>query len=362
VGASASGRQQADDPAVVQVFVDKGVVDTQPDLLRAIDAYFDAHANLTSLATPPAIVPGGESVKNDPDALEAVLRRIDEARLCRRSYVLVIGGGAVLDIVGFAAATAHRGVRLVRLPSTTLSQADSGVGVKNGVNRFGKKNFLGVFAPPWAIVNDTDLLATLSDRDWRAGFSEAAKVALVKDRLFFRQIAERAAAIRERNMGIALPIVRQSAELHARHIVEGGDPFELTHARPLDFGHWAAHKLEAMTDYRLRHGEAVAIGIALDATCSALCGYLAWDVAAEICDVLGALGLPAYDEALNDTERLLDGLEEFREHLGGRLTVPLLRGIGESFDAHEIKAARVREAVERLVATCKVRQPQRAAS
>ena len=92
----------------------------------------------------------------------------------------------MLDAVGFAAAIAHRGIRLVRLPTTTLAQADSGVGVKNGVNLFGKKNWLGAFAVPWAVLNDTALLATLPDRDFVAGFSEAVKVALLKSPEVFR--------------------------------------------------------------------------------------------------------------------------------------------------------------------------------
>ena len=93
--------------------------------------------------------------------------------------MVAIGGGAVLDAVGYAAATAHRGVRLIRVPTTVLSQDDSAVGVKNGINAFGKKNFVGSFAPPHAVLNDFDLLRTLQDRDWRAGISEAVKVALL---------------------------------------------------------------------------------------------------------------------------------------------------------------------------------------
>src|SRR6202022_3179540 len=112
---------------------------------------------------------------------ERMLKVFHAAGLDRRSYVVVVGGGAVLDAVGFAASIAHRGIRLVRLPTTTLAQADSGVGVKNGVNLFGKKNWLGAFAVPWAVINDTAMLATLPDRDFVCGFSEAVKVFLLKD-------------------------------------------------------------------------------------------------------------------------------------------------------------------------------------
>lgn len=335
------------DRSRVLVFVDTGLADARADLRPRIEAYFDAHRQRNEPANGVQLVPGGEPVKNDPATLEAVLRAIHDARLCRQSYVVAVGGGAVLDLVGYAAAIAHRGVRLVRLPTTTLSQADSGVAVKNGVNAFGRKNYLGTFSPPWAVINDTDLLETLSDRDWHSGFSEAVKIGLVKDRGLFTRIAADAARIQRRDASAALPVLRRSVELHLQHIVTCGDAFELTHARPLDFGHWAAHKLEQLTDFRLRHGEAVAIGVALDSIYSALAGHLPWREAETICGCLRALGLALCHQALLRSE-LLDGLEEFREHLGGPLTITLLRRIGEGFDVHAIDRPTMLEAIQRL--------------
>ena len=240
------------------------------------------------------------------------------------------------------------GVRLVRLPTTTLSQADSGIGVKNGINAFGKKNYLGTFSPPWAILNDEAFLSTLSDRDWRCGFAEAVKVGLVKDAALFESIEVKAAKIQRRDARAALPVIRESAEMHLRHITEGGDPFELISARPLDFGHWAAHKLEQMTGFELRHGEAVAIGLALDATYSVKIGLLDPAEGDRILRCLSALGFRLYDDAMADSDTLLQGLDEFREHLGGVLTLAMLRGIGDSVDLHEIEAAWVRESIEYL--------------
>jgi 3-dehydroquinate synthase len=188
--------------------------------------------------------------------------------------VLGIGGGAVLDMVGYAAATAHRGIRLIRVPTTVLAQNDSGVGVKNGINAFGKKNFLGTFAPPYAVLNDIDFLTTLDDRDWRSGIAEAVKVALIKDANFFEFITTNAKALARRDMDSMQHLVYRCAQLHLNHIANSGDPFEKGSSRPLDFGHWAAHKLEQLTHYNLRHGEAVAIGIALDTTYSYMAGML----------------------------------------------------------------------------------------
>ena len=254
----------------MQFFVDEHVAEARPAVLSDLARVVAENPGRCLPAGPVNVVPGGEAIKNDRDELDRILKAFHDADLDRRSYVVVIGGGAVLDAVGFAAAIAHRGLRLVRLPTTTLAQADSGVGVKNGVNLFGKKNWLGAFAVPWAVINDTALLATPPDRDFIAGFSEAVKVSLLKSPPVFDRLCRTACRIRRRDLAAALPIIRASAEWHRTHITQGGDPFESREARPLDFGHWSAHKLEAMTDFRLRHGEAVAIGLAIDAVYSTL--------------------------------------------------------------------------------------------
>jgi 3-dehydroquinate synthase len=325
------------------VVVDAGVTAARPELLDEIASYCLAHGEALALAGPVLTLPGGEQVKNDPAALTAVERAIHDARLCRHSYVVAIGGGALLDVVGFAAAIAHRGVRLIRIPTTVLAQDDSGVGVKNGVNGFGEKNYRGAFAPPFAVVNDLDFLSTLSDRDWRSGTSEAVKAALIRDAAFFESLEADAERLVARDTAAMERLVRRSAALHLEHIATGGDPFEQGSSRPLDFGHWSAHKLEGLTDHALRHGEAVAIGIALDATYSWVTGRLAEDDWRRILALLRALGFRLWaPELAHDLDRpsrdtsVLHGLEEFREHLGGRLTILLLAGIGEPVEVHEI--------------------------
>jgi 3-dehydroquinate synthase len=279
-----------------------------------------------------------------------MLKVFEAADLDRHSYVVVIGGGAVLDAVGFAAAIAHRGLRLVRLPTTTLAQGDSGVGVKNGVNLFGKKNWVGSFAVPWAVVNDSGLLATLPDRDFVCGFSEAVKVALLKDPVFFAEVCEAAPRIARRDPDAALPVIRRSARLHLDHITRGGDPFELLEARPLDFGHWSAHKLEPLTGYALRHGEAVAIGLAIDTVYSSLALGLPESDVARVLRCLRELYLPLGHPILHNPEVLFAGLEEFRQHLGGRLTLTLLRGVGDPVEVHEIDERLMTAAIERVAA------------
>lgn len=328
------------------VMIDSGVFDAWPGIAERIETYFHSHARVLQIAGRIEPVTGGEQAKNDSSVVERTQQLINEHGICRQSYVIAIGGGAMLDAVGYGASTAHRGVRLVRIPTTTLAQGDAGIGIKNGINAFGKKNFLGSFNLPWAVINDSRFLTTLSDRDWRCGLSEAVKVALVKDAAYFETIASAAAKLRARDEAVLPAILQRCAELHLQHIVDGGDPFELTTARPLDFGHWAAHKLEQMTNFALRHGEAVAIGLAIDVQYSALSGRIAARDAEAACACLTKLGFHLSHEALSDMDLLLQGLEEFREHLGGELTIALLAGIGEQVDVHEIDLPLMRRAIE----------------
>jgi 3-dehydroquinate synthase len=331
-------------PSRMIVVLDRGVLDHHPRLVARIEEYCHRHRTVLTLAGPVMVVPGGEAVKNDPRHVEEIHGAINGAGLCRHSYVMAVGGGAVLDAAGFAAATAHRGIRLLRMPTTVLAQDDSAMGVKNGINAFGKKNYLGTFAPPFAVINDASFLKTLSDRDWRAGASEAIKAALIKDRTFFDFLEQSAAALKARDLAVMQQVIRRCAALHLTHIATSGDPFELGSSRPLDFGHWAAHKLEHLTEYRLGHGEAVAIGIALDTTYSYLAGFLPEDDWRRILSLLPAIGLSVYVPELgrdldvaDAPASVLRGLDEFREHLGGELTVLMLRSIGAPFDVHEIR-------------------------
>ena len=337
-----------DAPAKVQFFVDDHVVAARPEIVSDLAGIVAGDPSRCIQAGDVQVVPGGEAIKNDRDELDRILRAFHDVDLDRRSYVVVVGGGAVLDAVGFAAAVAHRGIRLIRLPTTTLAQADSGVGVKNAVNYFGKKNWMGAFSVPWAVINDTTLLSTLPDRDFIAGFSEAVKVALLKSPAVFDRLCRDAASIRRRDLGAAMPMIRASVEFHLTHITRGGDPFEAREARPLDFGHWSAHKLEPLTSFTLRHGEAVALGVAIDSVYSSLALGLPERDAGRILRCLADLGFALEHPALRDPEPLFDGLEEFRQHLGGRLTVTMLRGVGDPVDVHEVDLGLMREAIGRV--------------
>lgn len=349
-------------PPKVLVVVDEGVKEHHPMLLADIRQYGRLHEERFRLIDGILVVPGGEPAKNDPELVNKVLEAVEAYGIDRHSYVLAIGGGAVLDMVGYAASIAHRGVRLVRVPTTVLSQNDSGIGVKNGINFFGKKNFLGAFDPPYAVINDAHFLLTLDDRDWRAGIAEAIKVALIKDAAFFEQLEREAEAVAQRAMAPMQDQIFRCAELHAEHI-RGGDPFEKGSSRPLDFGHWAAHKLEQMTGFELRHGEAVAIGIALDVIYSHLIGILDEASCLRVIRLIETLGFSLFVPELkqNLTRRdggdsVLKGLEEFREHLGGELTIMLIEKIGHGVEVHEMDADLIIKSIEKLEQLAGARQ------
>jgi 3-dehydroquinate synthase len=358
------GRGPGEAPPRVAVYLDAGLAAARPRLRAEITAY--ARARNLALVHPPCVVPGGERAKRGPAQAMRVARELLAARVDRQSYVLAVGGGAVLDAVGLGAALAHRGVRLVRAPSTTLAQNDAGIGVKNGVNHQGQKNALGVFAPPWAVLNDLDLLDSLPDEAWIAGHAEAFKVAMIRDGAFFARLCRDAPRLRARDRAAQARAVVRCAELHLRHIGASGDPFELGTARPLDYGHWSAHQLERMTGCALAHGPAVAIGIALDAAYAARIGLLDPRVAARLARGLRACGFRLDHPALTRRRpdgalELFDGLDAFREHLGGELTLTLPVAAGRAREVHTIDRAAMEACARALSAPPRTRPTASAA-
>ena len=348
-------------PHRMLAFVDAGVAAAFPDLAGRIARYAEAHRDAILLLVAPYVVPGGEAIKNDLPGFVGRLDQLVEQRMCRHSVVLVVGGGAVLDAVGLAAALVHRGLRLVRVPTTVLAQDDSGVGVKNAINYRNTKNLLGTFAPPFAVLNDFDFLRSLPESGWTDGIAEAFKVAIIKDRPFFDWLCAHAAALRERDESDMEYLVRRCAELHLEHIRANGDPFEYGQARPLDFGHWSAHRLEALSGYAISHGRAVAIGLVLDAWYAVLNRWL--DVASfeALYEGLSSVGFDLWHELLEAAGEegvllLWHGLHEFREHLGGHLCITMPRGVGSKHEIHEMNQDQVHAAVRKLKELARARR------
>ena len=336
----------------VLVLLDSGVAEANPCLADKIFRYFTVHTDILNLVTEPMILQGGEPCKNDWSLVEKIWQAVEFHKICRHSYIIAIGGGAFLDLAGFGASTAHRGIRLIRMPTTTLSQGDGGVGVKNGVNYFGKKNWVGNFSVPFAIVNDLEFLSSLPERTCRDGIIEAIKVALIRDKDFYHYLRDHASnlgRLETRQLELA---IRRSAENHVDHIATSGDPFEYGSARPLDFGHWVAHKLEQLSEFKVSHGEAVAIGMAVDLVYSVHIGLLDRRTAEEILDLIHDVGFDLWSPWLDREQRgrpvIFAGLEEFREHLGGKLTITLVPEIGDKLEVHEMDEEAILKSLEEL--------------
>lgn len=335
------------------VLLDKGARAAFPKLPEQIRAYFDAHADALQLVRAPLALAGGETIKQSSRPVQRMLEALRAGHICRHSLCIAVGGGAFLDAAGLAAALFHRGVRLVRVPTTALAQCDSGVGVKNAINYAGSKNLLGTFAPPFAVLNDVDFLDTLPMPLLLDGIAEAVKVAAIKDAAFFQSIERAAPKIRKRDLPVIHRILKRCALLHLDHIATSGDPYELGTARPLDYGHWAAHKLELLSKHRLSHGHAVAIGIALDALYAARTGLLPEQQASRLVATLRACGLPVHAPELSKTGRrghlaILAGLEEFRAHLGGELTLTFPSPLGSRVEIHAVDPSLVADCIAAL--------------
>ncbi|MCF8069254.1 MAG: 3-dehydroquinate synthase [Desulfobacterales bacterium] len=337
-------------PQKIFIFIDFNVEISNPGLKKKIREYFNKYSSRIELSSSPVILPGGESIKNSWDYVHEVSTKISDFHLDRHSFVMAIGGGAVLDLVGFAAAITHRGLKLVRIPTTTLSQNDGGVGVKTGINDYGQKNFSGTYTPPFAVINDFLFLKTLPFEHFIGGVAEAYKVAMIKEKPFFDFLIKNTEKLKSRDQEAIEKTVYQCALIHLDHIENGGDPFEFGSARPLDFGHWSAHKIESLSAYSIGHGQAVSIGIALDSFYAWKKELLSKDEFQQLITGLLSSGLPVWSEYLemSDNEgdlEILEGLERFREHLGGQLTFTMPNGIGRKIELHEMDVGIVEDGI-----------------
>lgn len=326
-------------PRKVVVMIDDGLTQQNPEILNNISQWFEYHKELVSLAWEPMVFPGGEQVKNSWDHVHRATKAMDDSGIDRHGVVIAVGGGALLDMAGFSASIFHRGIQLVRIPTTTLAQNDAGIGVKNGINQYGKKNCIGTFYLPIAVINDYDFLETLPFEHFIGGVAEAFKIALIRDKSFFLFLEKNSALLKQRDSKAIEETIERCARLHIDHIAHSGDAFETGSSRPLDYGHWSAHKLEMLSGFSMGHGQAVSVGIALDS-------YYAWQMSlisrAELDRLITSLincGLPVWSQYLEATDpwgrlEIENGLEEFRQHLGGRLTFTMPHGIGEKCERH----------------------------
>ncbi|MFW6153666.1 MAG: 3-dehydroquinate synthase [Planctomycetota bacterium] len=319
----------------VGVCLDEGLVNAQPDLPNRIVAYFDAHGACLKLAGEPAIIPGGEARKGDWEAMLDAVWHFGTPRFGRQDYAMIIGGGAMLDLVGFALSIVYRGGRQVRVPTTVLAQCDGGVAVRTFVNEAGRKDFASTLAPPFTVINDRAMLRSLGRREWIAGTAEAFKIALCADRELFDLLRAYGPAIADRDEAVMARVIQRSAVLHLERIRGEGTTFGTGRDQPVDLGHWVGHRLEAMSRYWLPHGQAIAVGIAVDCACARHLGLIGGDDLERVLDALIRAGLPVYHQHLDDRTahgrlKLLASLEDMRHRFGPSVTVLLPDRIGHA--------------------------------
>lgn len=340
----------------ILIIVDSNLLGASHDLLKKIDAYTKIRRDMIELVSPPLVVKGGERCKNDPAEIRKIHAYIGKFQLCRRSFILVIGGAAVLDAVGFAAATAHRGIRLIRMPSTVLGQSSAGVSVKNAINAFGRKNFLGSFAPPYAVINDLNFLTTLSERDRRAGIAEAVKISLIRDDDFFHFLYEARQLLSTFAVEKTEHMIMKATQLHMEHMAKTGEETGSEHA--LDFGYWSAHKIVELSGGEVNHGEALAIGIALDSLYAFRKGLLNETELYRILITLEDLGFELYHPALLWID-IPKALREFQESMGGELTITLPNHIGKTKEVHAMDTELVKRCIGALGARAELKGKKR---
>lgn len=270
-------------------------------------------------------MPDGEEFKNTA-TLNSVYDALIEAGLDRRSFIVALGGGVVGDLAGFAAATFLRGIPFVQVPTTLLAQVDSSVGGKTAIDHPRGKNLIGAFYQPRLVLIDVDTLATLPQREYRAGLAEVVKYGIALDAAFFEYLEQHVDALSAMDRGCLMTVIQRCCELKA--MVVERDEKEAGLREVLNYGHTLGHALETLAGYRsLVHGEAVAIGMVLAARICSLRGVCRDDDVARIRALLGSLGLSVTPPAV-ERSQLLDALLKDKKSRAGTINFICNQGIG----------------------------------
>jgi 3-dehydroquinate synthase len=298
----------------------------------------------SGIASSSLVLPAGEKTKSFEHLITAC-DKVLEARVERNDCVIALGGGVIGDLSGFIAGIVRRGVRFVQIPTSLLSQVDSSVGGKTGINSRHGKNLIGVFHQPDLVLADADVLNTLSEREFRAGYAEVAKYGLIDKPEFFAWLEKNWQSVFS---GGAARIEAIAASCQAKSDVVVADEHENGQRALLNLGHTFGHALEAATAYdssRLVHGEGVAIGMVLAHEFSARMNLASPDDAKRVEHHLKEVGLPTRMSEIPGTlppaEVLMDAIAQDKKVKGGKLTFILTRGIGQSFVANDVPASEV---------------------
>ena len=311
---------------------------------RYLDA-LTASLSAEGISVFPLTLPAGEKTKSF-DPLIRCCDHILEAKIERNDAVIALGGGVIGDLTGFAAGIVRRGTRFIQIPTSLLAQVDSSVGGKTGINSRHGKNLIGVFHQPDLVLADTEVLDTLSPREFRAGYAEVAKYGLIDKPDFFEWLEKNWRDVFEQ--GGAARIQAIAASCQAKADVVAQDERENGLRALLNLGHTFGHALEAATEYdsaRLVHGEDVSIGMVLAHQFSARMNLASPDVARRVEKHLKEVGLPVsineIPGGLPPAEVLLEAITQDKKVKGGKLTFILTRGLGQSFVADDVPASEV---------------------
>lgn len=275
-----------------------------------------------------AVLPDGEDQKtlaNWQKLIEALVALAAQ----RDATVVALGGGVIGDMAGFAAAAYMRGIRIIQAPTTLLAQVDAAVGGKTGVNLPAGKNLVGAFHAPAAVIIDVDTLATLDERDYRAGLAEVVKYGAIRDETFFAWLEQQAGALAARLPDALMEAIERSVQNKAE--VVAADEREAGERALLNFGHTFGHALETATGYqRYRHGEAVAIGMSMASRMSELLSLAPTGTAERMDHLLQRLGLDTTLPSDQDPERLLDLMRLDKKNVDDQIRLVLVEKIGRA--------------------------------
>ena len=280
-------------------------------------------------------VPAGESSKSISQ-LGFICDAMIEAGLDRASLLIALGGGVVGDLAGFAAAVYYRGIPYIQIPTTIVSQVDSSVGGKTGVNAAGGKNLIGSFHQPRLVIADTDTLRSLPEREFNEGFAEVIKHAAIRDPAMLDSLDDLPSLI-ARNVGIKAAIVAE-------------DEFETKGLRALlNFGHTIGHGIEAAAGYgKFLHGEAISLGLLAASRLSVEKSGLTEQEAARISSALASYKLPSRLDDSIETDAIFSALQKDKKFAAGGIRFVLLRRLGDAFVSDAVTESDIRSAIECL--------------
>ena len=297
----------------------------------------------TGFAATSVVINGGEAGKN-LETWQTIVGELLSARVERRTAVIALGGGVVGDLAGFAAATVLRGLPFVQIPTTLLSQVDSSVGGKTGVNTGFGKNLVGAFYQPRIVLADTGVLATLPPRELRAGYAEIVKAGMIGDAGFFEWCEQYGAAVIGGNRDIQAEAIKRACTFKAGVVGDDEREEKPNDGRALlNLGHTFGHALEADYGYDggLLHGEGVAVGLGLAFKLSARLGHCSRDDAERVVSHVASVGMAADLRTLNrrfSASALVAHMKRDKKVRDGALHFVLVRGIGQAFSSSDVPA------------------------